>query len=271
MSLNIIVASYPGKCQYNSKRCYDDIDKTLIKNLINLSKYKLHNPKSQITLMKAYDNYNPENVLECPYYNYPKDLFNNHNFKVYSVCNEYFSMGQWLKCYDANKNFDYYMFVEDDYTPCREGYDQIIIDMYKEQFPDNIGVLGNIVLNEPVVHWDGVMVVSRETLELVHSLGDIFKRFHNHLGRFGGDRFNGGQCQLAFSTMFSEIPGISFKSMLYKHNFIFWCDNKHGNTIHIFIDDQEDRTLLPFKSLDIHSIRPYLENSIILPIQLLGL
>ena len=45
------------------------------------------------------------------------------------------SGGQWLKAYENTKdNFDYYIFMEDDYVPLNNNFDDMLIKIYKNKF-----------------------------------------------------------------------------------------------------------------------------------------
>src|SRR6478752_9724721 len=61
----------------------------------------------------------------------------------YHGANEDHSYDQWLQGYVAYPNFDYYLFMEDDY--CfdlqQTAFDRALVDMYLRRFPENIGYL----------------------------------------------------------------------------------------------------------------------------------
>ena len=48
-------------------------------------------------------------------------------------------MGQWLESYELFKNdFDYYLFVEDDYCPNMDDFDKLLLNIYSKKFNNNI-------------------------------------------------------------------------------------------------------------------------------------
>ena len=103
MRINLVIASYSGSNNWNRKRKYNSKNKTLYYNLQNI--ISLQHNLAQITLMKAFD----DKPVDQSYYQLPQI---KHNFVEHSVENEYFSMGQWLKCYEIYRdNFDYYIFI----------------------------------------------------------------------------------------------------------------------------------------------------------------
>lgn len=59
------------------------------------------------------------------------------------------SYGQWSRIYDKYRTqFDYYIFVEDDYPPAIDDLDRILVEMYDQQHrASNVGFLCGLVLD----------------------------------------------------------------------------------------------------------------------------
>ena len=197
---------------------------------------------TQVTIMAAkspnyYDNYYdiksvadkfsiPVNILRCENYGY--------------------SMGQWLKAYEKYKNdFDHYIFIEDDYCPGMPNFDKIILNMYLEKFPQQIGILCSLVEGSKdfrekggyPIHFEGVVCVSARTLHKLYAFHSISPQ--ELLDKIDSDvcpgfywerqrgMYIGGYYQLTFSYLFT-MAGIEHEDYLDegKLQFPYWCDNR---------------------------------------------
>lgn len=169
MKFNYVIATYNSK----SKRCHKiphpkDILKCHIKKVIELNSLI-----SQITIMRAKSD------------NFYKDYYSIENIqkntdipiKIIDCENFGYSEGQWLKAYEIFKNqFDYYLFMEDDYCPNMLNFDKILFDSYKDKFEDNIGLLCALVEgsasyihnNCHPIHFEGFTFVSINTLNKLY-------------------------------------------------------------------------------------------------------
>lgn len=264
--INLVIASYAGINKWSKQRLtYSFNNKTLYYNIKNLNIVK-HNV-NQITLMKAIDD---RPTLES-YYDLPNV---SYNLKIHEIKNEHYSMSQFIKAYEIyTTKFDYYIFLEDDYTPIVDNFDKIIISIYKKKFPNNIGVLANIVIGKKYFgesckfadHWDGVMIVSRETLEQVktHFNTSLSNTYEMLLEKsYKNKPKSGGRCQMIFSNMFTKA-NIMHKSMLSEYPFIF---NDSKQNYHICNDDNKARIFIKkCKYKYVNTIN----QSIIIPLQLL--
>lgn len=120
MKINYIIATWNGKrfdARVNPKY-YEDV----LKNHLKLLNEKKHN-LSQITIMK------PISGIDNNYYN----IELSGNTKIIECKNEYQSYGQWLKASEKYVDlFDYFIFIEDDYIPVIDDFDNKLIEIYKE-------------------------------------------------------------------------------------------------------------------------------------------
>ena len=119
--INYVIATYNGKCNRSMKSIpspKDILKKHLEKVLSLQTKYI-----TQITIMQA----ESENFYEG-YYDI-QDLIDKSNIPIKTIpCENYgYSGGQWMKCYEIYKNeFDYYIFLEDDYCGNFDNFDDDI-------------------------------------------------------------------------------------------------------------------------------------------------
>jgi hypothetical protein len=171
MKINYVIATYAGVGKRKHKY-------PLVKNVLkeHLSKILfLENNISQITVMKAHCS----GKKIKGYYDI-EDIISKSSIpiKVIECKNFGYSNGQWLKAYEIYKDtFDYYIFVEDDYCPNINFFDKILIDCYKIQFPNNIGLLCSLVEGSKKyktkggypIHYEGGIFLNKETLDKLYS------------------------------------------------------------------------------------------------------
>ena len=119
LKINYIIATWSGKRVKKVDEVY--YENVLKKHIEKLSKTK-HN-LTQITVMR------PQNDIRNSYY----DFETLPNMVIEECPNEYFSYGQWVRA--ANKyvdDFDYFIFIEDDYVPDCDNFDHKLIELYVE-------------------------------------------------------------------------------------------------------------------------------------------
>lgn len=279
MSINYVIATYNGKCKRTHK--YPSPENVLKCHLNKILTLK-HN-LSQITIMKA---------KSINYYNNYYDIdeiIKKFNISVVIIeCENFgYSEGQWLKAYEIYKNkFDYYLFIEDDYCPGMNNFDEILINCYHDKFNENIGLLCSLVEGSfnyknggCPIHFEGNVLLSKQTLEKFYHfprwngeprkwLDLIDKRIDPNFN-WGSLRnsYIGGYYQVTFSHLFT-ISGIKHEDYLdIKHNnyllqFPYWDDDSTsligGN---IFFYNKGDTIKKTYSVDDI-------VNSPIIPIQL---
>jgi len=167
MKINYVIATYNSKGKRNHNNPLpENILKCHLENIILYSSII-----SQITIMCAKsDNY---------YKNYYDldDIINKTTIPIKIIKCENFamSMGQWFKAYELFKDeFDYYIFIEDDYCPGMRYYDKILFHCYRRLFNDKkIGVLCSAFsrdgYNRLAPHFEGVVLLNKETLEKLYN------------------------------------------------------------------------------------------------------
>ena len=241
MKINYVISSYPGV----GKRSYSY---PLVEDTLKLHLEKLHSLAhglSQITLMKPSYDGEPDDLCSN-YYRNIEAILCQFNVPVQILeCENYgYSGGQFLTAYETFRDqFDYYLFVEDDYCPNIPNFDRIIIDCYRIHFPANRGFFCTLAKGSKnhnqghPVHWEGLACFSAETLSCLYQFerwqGDP-RKFLLRFDESDAPSFNkkykqssfGGYCQLAFSHLFT-LSGI-----------------EHRDSVDLYYDYGKDRVSL---------------------------
>jgi len=130
MSINLIIATYAG--QYNS-----EVKNNLLKinlKIINSTKTNI----SRITIMKP--KINPEHEEIAGYYDFSSINIDNIRDKIviYECENIGISYGQFFTGISRDTNFDYFIFLEDDYTVFTDYFEQEFIKELNNNEKDSL-------------------------------------------------------------------------------------------------------------------------------------
>ena len=128
--INLIIATYAGKYyKFNSNNKTTNNDKQhYLKYNLSLINKNVNN-LTQITIMKP--KINKEHFEIPDYYNFDNiDISNIKNkIKIYECENIGISYGQFFNALFIDLDFDYYIFIEDDYFPFIDNFDDCLINM----------------------------------------------------------------------------------------------------------------------------------------------
>ena len=251
MSINYVIATYNG---YTKRSHTHPLPKDILRchlQKINSLKHSL----AQITIMKAKsDNYYKD------YYNI-FDVIKDFKIPINIIdCENYgYSGGQFLKAYEIYKDlFDYYLFIEDDYCPGMDNFDEIMISCYKEKFKNDIGILCSLVegtnlyktrnwIHDYPIHFEGCVFTKIDTINKLYNdpkwernprkwLDLIDDKIDDDFEwKWMRELYLGGYYQITFSHLFT-LSGIKHENYVdIKHNnrylqFGFWRDN-HNDII----------------------------------------
>lgn len=279
MKINYVIASFNGNCKRQHKHPLPkDVLKCHLKKILSLK-----NNLSQITIMKA-----SSSNFYSGYYDITSIIqTSNIPIKVIECENFGYSEGQWLKAYEIHKNhFDYYLFIEDDYCPNMDNFDEILIDCYKKKFSKNIGLFCSLVegrknyknVNEYPIHFEGGVVLNKETLEKLYEFPKWQGNPRKYLDLIDNSidpdfdwekqrkSYLGGYYQLTFSHLFtlSGIQHEDYLDIMHKNNllqFPYWNDAKNKIGGKIWFYNKGDTIRYKYNFDDIF-------NSPIIPIQL---
>ncbi len=187
------------------------------------------------TLVMSGDNkYLSQITIMCPKVNsgyrhyYQKDiwekLFEKTNIKLvyldYVGDNKNASYDQWIQGVLEYPNFEYYLFIEDDYAPHPSlvNFDSILVDYYNEMIKDSgegylcslyegyLGHISNGLVNKKTINSLGETV-----------LEDFYKLVENTF------------CQIGFIQLF-ENKKIDIITMHKDFMALFWCSSKQNLT-----------------------------------------
>lgn len=235
MSINYVIATYNGSA--NRKHQYPSPDDILKCHIEKLKEVK-HNLK-KITVMKGFC----PNPIHPNYYNIN---LSNLPAQEIEVENYGYSMGQWLKAYELDKSYDYYLLVEDDYCPNIDNFDNILINLYNSKFYNKIGILcstvegsANYADGSNPIHFEGIVFVSRETMEKLYNkwqgetrrILDLLDSRHAKCFDRVRKKYLGGYYQLSFSHLFT-LADIRHEDYRNEYNNFYWDDNKNDITIY---------------------------------------
>ena len=223
---------------------------------------------SQITIMKA--------ACKGPktpgYYDILDGLGDINGIPIVThECENYgYSNGQWLKAYEIYQSqFDYYIFIEDDYCPNMDGFDDLFVSCYHGSFPGNsLGILsahmqggGGVIewwRRENILqygvkfplHYEGPLITSKETLLRLYKSREFDGGPRECLSKFphivecSRGYVLGGWYQVAFSQLFTQVgvQHASYVDDLYEGgilSFPYWDDNSGK----IWFYDKKDKKL----------------------------
>lgn len=212
MRINYVIGTWNGRRikPVANTAYYENVLKNHIK-ILN----KTINSITQITVMRPYSG------IQNSYY----DIDQNDKIKIIDCENKYQSYGQWLKASSLFLNdFDYFIFIEDDYVPGTDNFDLKLIQIYEEGY-----YLCSKVFYEPRPHGSiSNGILSSKTIEkaLTHSNYDVYLSDYGVRNRKLVE--NGVNYQIAFSEYLTH-HGILLKdySDTYKVDFY----HGHCNTV----------------------------------------
>ena len=142
--INYVIATWSGDRRAGNSQLLDNPVTYLQQHLTALNNLK--HGLSQITIMV------PENPKEPEEFSLYLDSLSG--VEILRRSNEGQSYGSYVDCYKRyTDQFDYYIFVEDDYIPKQENFDQILVQMFKGA--KNCGYLCSRVCKYPPTEYMG--------------------------------------------------------------------------------------------------------------------
>lgn len=222
-------------------------------HLINLLSLK-HN-LSQITIVKPI-----VNGCNMSYYEVD-NLINKFNCDV-KILEKYDnigqSYGQFFHAYETYKNeFDYYIFVEDDYMVDIDHFDEILVDEFVEQKVD--GFLCSYCGPTPTDPVGGASISNG--IISTNCMSKIYDSFPNPIQKIN-DR-EGYMCQINFSKLIWE-SNLNFKDISQKYRVPYFGTYvvEYGRTDtdkSIFIPHQLFNLKVKFRSMEVSDLPTFLE------------
>lgn len=218
MSLNYIIATYPGtKTEYALE--------IQLQQLLTIILAGKTLSLKQVTVMCT--NCKPEHTEKVYYYNKEKwmTIFEKYCpgiqlvFANYIGENKHASYDQWIQGYNLYPNYDYYLFIEDDYFihPSQLSFDQNVIDAYNSILSSrgtNVGYVCSYATTTNH-HYHATIsngIVNKTSLEMLGS--DILEKYYTCADEYKIE-------QVAFSDLFikNDVPVYSFEHVFCA---LFW-------------------------------------------------
>ena len=255
MKINYVIATHNGR----GRRTHSHpLPKDVLKTQLEKLKASMQ-VISQVTIMMADS---PNHYKD--YYDI-SEIVSQFTIPIEMVkCENYgYSPGQWLKAYELSRDqFDYYVFMEDDYCPGMYGFDDHLINLYKRIFPEEIGLMCSLVEGSKAykekggypIHFGGGILVNIQTLQRLYSahlkqpgnigprerLDKITSKTHPGYNWESQRRdYVGGYYQLAFSHLFT-LAGIEHRDYLHINykgcplQMAYWSDREKGGEIRFY-------------------------------------
>lgn len=131
MSVNVVIATYSGRYRKFNQQPHSEYKEYYLRYILS-SLDKIANNVTQITIVRP--KVNPEHEEIPNYYNYDNIGLSERTrskIKMYDCENRGISFGQFMVAakHDVNK-FDYFILFEDDYVPCKDFFEKLLIDKY---------------------------------------------------------------------------------------------------------------------------------------------
>lgn len=224
-SINYVIATYSGPIP--SRIGDGKEDEVLQKNLESLlhilrekKQKEIPNLINQITIVCPKL---PANVQPYKKY-YQRDkwekIFREFSdvklvYLEYKGENQDSSYDQWLQGYTNFSNFDYYIFIEDDYVLNTKNvnFDIQLIKLYRKKFSENIGYLCSKAGKGTNPHFHAMIsngIISRKSLDI---FDNVLEEYYNYSKKI--------HCQVRFSLLFTD-KDIQIKDYSDVYEVKFW-------------------------------------------------
>lgn len=218
MSLNYIIATYAGT---NTEYALE----VQLQNLLTIILAGQTTCLKQITIMCP--EVKPQHTIKPFYYDKIKwvNIFTTHCndvklvFENYIGENKHASYDQWLQGYLLYPDFDYYLFIEDDYFihPSKLRFDKDIINTYNDILTTNNTLVGYICSFATTTnhHYHATIsngILNKKSLEMLGC--DILEKYYTCAKEYPIE-------QVAFSDLFinNDVPVYSFEHV---YCALFW-------------------------------------------------
>jgi glucosamine-phosphate N-acetyltransferase len=174
MKINLIIATYSGMYSKHSTNHEKQNYLKYTLNLINRIKTNI----DQITIMKP--KVNIEHVEVSDYYCFDMiDISNiSHKIKIIECDNIGISYGQYFSAISKNIDFDYHIFIEDDYVPFKDYFEQDLINEIEMKNEGSL-VCSFIYHNNEyeIINYSKNM---QEKIENIHLLEEKLRQYNSH-------------------------------------------------------------------------------------------
>jgi hypothetical protein len=190
----------------------------------------------------------PENPREAPeyrdYVSSLKQLDDGTPIVVVPMVNEGLSYGQWSRMYDAFRDqFSHYIFIEDDYVPVQDGFDEILVQIFERE---SCGFLCGLFAKKGDSFGHGSCSEPHSAISNGISSNEVLKVVHGKEGLHKKNCETGRQ-QVEFSNKFME-SGYQIKDYLSDYRCLYW---PHRDMYRMYWNGKQDEDLIvPLQYLD---------------------
>jgi len=225
MKINYVIATWSGdRVKPVNREYYLNVLKNHLKVLSNTE-----NNINQITIMK------PKNNIQNRYYN----IELTDKIKVVECENRFQSYGQYLQALEIFINdFDYFIFIEDDYVPATSNFDTKLIELYEEG--SYLGAQLNVDdMSHPYAYCSiSNGIISSNSVRKIIKTIDYNEWLLQFRKRIPDWTWNGRNYQIAFSRYFLE-NGIVLKEYAKKYCVDFFVNGEIINRSYPELRDAE--------------------------------
>lgn len=169
-------------------------------------------------------------------------LKNGTPIVVMPMANKGLSYGQWARMFVACPGFDHHIFIEDDYVPVLNGFDEILVDMFESDacgFLCGLNVsIGDEFGHGPCRNPHSAISNGISSTEILESICDKTGLHSNDLDI---------RQQVRFSEKFSE-NNLVIKDYLHRYRCLYW---PHKDSFRMYWDgEHNDDIIVPIQFLE---------------------
>lgn len=162
---------------------------------------------------------------------------------VMDMENKGLSYGQWSRIFDHYRDeFSHYIFIEDDYVPVLDNFDQELHDMFEEE---DCGFLCGLYANDGDNFGHGVCRTPHSAISNGISSCQILDKVHGTNGFFLQNAKDSQQ-QVGFSKGFTDA-GYAIKDWLHKYRCLYW---PHKEIFRMYWDNSMKDIIVPLQFLE---------------------
>lgn len=168
--------------------------------------------------------------------------------KVHSVPNNGRSYGQWSHMFNCYRDqFTHFIFIEDDYVPVKNNFDQILVDSFDYQYQvSRCGFLCGLVLDKSG-RYGTVMEQKHAAIANGISSNTVLKEVWRHFQMLPHDQKGYSDGQVLFSQGFLKT-GFTLQEYLDQYRCLYW---QHADKIRWYWDGKHNEDLIvPIQYLD---------------------
>lgn len=168
--------------------------------------------------------------------------------KVHSVPNIGRSYGQWSRMFDIYRNqFTHYIFIEDDYVPVKDNFDQILVEMFEEHSAKNhCGFLCGLILDDTGRYGT---IISPRHAAIANGISSnaVLNQVRNTHGCLPHDKKGYDIGQILFSEGFVQ-SGFTLQEYVDHFRCLYW---QHSSKVRWYWDGKHNEDLIvPIQCLD---------------------